>query len=470
MRVGQLGLDLLVFDDAALLQIDQQHAAGLQAPLLDDAVLRDRQRAGLGRQDHHVVVGDQVACRAQPVAIQRGADLSAVGEGHGGRAVPGLHQGGVVFIEGAPRLVHVGVLLPGLRDHDHHGVGQGIARHDQQFQAVVEGGGVGLAFVDDGVELGQVFAQHGRAHRALAGAQPVEVALDGVDLAIVGDHAVGVRERPGRECIGGEALVHQRQGRDGPGVGQVAVVQPHLIGQQQAFVDHGAHRDRGHEIFLSVRELHALDGVAGGLADDVEFALQRVGHHDVVPAADEELTDDGFAGAHGGRHFHVAVDGHVAPAEHDLAFVAHGALQFALTGQARRGLLGQEHHGHAVVVGLRQGDALGGHFLAVELIGDLDENPRAVAHQLIGADGAPVVQVFQDLQGLLDDGMALVPLDVGDETDAAGIVFLFGAVETLGGRQAGGTGGGVGHDGTREAGYGCRSERQKMEITAPSPC
>jgi hypothetical protein len=33
---GQLGLDLGVVDDAALLQVDQEHLAGLQAPLLDD--------------------------------------------------------------------------------------------------------------------------------------------------------------------------------------------------------------------------------------------------------------------------------------------------------------------------------------------------------------------------------------------------------------------------------------------------
>jgi hypothetical protein len=36
LGVGELGLDLGVVDDAALLQVDQEHLAGLQAPLLDD--------------------------------------------------------------------------------------------------------------------------------------------------------------------------------------------------------------------------------------------------------------------------------------------------------------------------------------------------------------------------------------------------------------------------------------------------
>ena len=39
-RIGllarELGLDLLVLDDAAFLEVDQQHLAGLQPPLADD--------------------------------------------------------------------------------------------------------------------------------------------------------------------------------------------------------------------------------------------------------------------------------------------------------------------------------------------------------------------------------------------------------------------------------------------------
>jgi hypothetical protein len=47
-----------------------------------------------------------------------------------------------------------------------------------------------------------------------------------------------------------------------------------------------------------------------------------------------------------------------------------------------------------------------------------------------------VVEVLQDLQALLDDRVALVALDMGDETDAAGIVFIGGIVQTLGNHEA----------------------------------
>jgi len=72
-----------------------------------------------------------------------------------------------------------------------------------------------------------------------------------------------------------------------------------------------------------------------------------------------------------------------------------------------------------------------GHLLAVQRVGNLDQDAGAVAHELVGADGAPVVQVLQDLQALAHDGVALLALDVGHETHAAGVVFLAGVVQTL---------------------------------------
>ena len=244
MALGERRLELLVGNEAAFVEVDQQHLARLQPPLGDDVLLRDRQHAHLGRHDDAVVAGDEIARRAQAVAVERGADLAAVGEGDRGRAVPRLHQRGVVFVEGAPLLVHERIAGPGLRDHHHHRVRERVAALHQEFERVVEAGGVGLALVGDRPELLDVVAEQRRRHRRLPRRHPVVVAAQRVDLAVVRDHAVGMRERPGREGVGREALMHQRERALEIRIVQVGIIGAELVGEEHALVDDGAARDR----------------------------------------------------------------------------------------------------------------------------------------------------------------------------------------------------------------------------------
>ena len=429
--VGQSGLEFIVIDHAALLQIDQEHLARLQTPFAHDLVFRHRQHARLGRHDDQVIVRDAVTRRPQSVAVQRGADLAPVCKHDGGRAVPGFEHGGVVFIEGFATLVHGGVLLPGLRDHHHHGLADRVARHGQQFQAVIKGGGVGLPRERDRVELLQIGTQHRRGHHAFTRLHPVVVALDGIDLAVVRNITVRVRQRPLGEGVGRETLVHQAESRDATQVLQIAVVSTNLIGQQQALVDDGTARHAGYVVLLAVLELERLDVGAGGLADDVELALQRVLNDDVVAASNEDLADNRLLLAHRGRHRHVMVHRHVAPAQQYLAFELDGALHLLLASQARGVLLGQKDHAHAVFTRWRQGHALRRHLFAVERIGQLDQNAGAIAHQLVSTDRAPMVQILQNLERILDDVMRLGALDMGHKADATSVMLMVRRVQTV---------------------------------------
>ena len=276
VAAGQFRFQFGVVDDAALLHVDEEHLARLQAPLLDDLVVRNVQHAHFRGHHHQVVVGDQVARGPETVAVQGGADLAAVGEGHRGRAVPGFHQGGVVFVEGAALFVHQGVAGPGLGDQHHHGVGHGIAAGHQQFQGVVEAGRVALAFRNQRPDLLQVVAEQVRGHGMAARRHPVDVAAQGVDLAVVGDHAERVGQVPGREGVGGEALVHQRQRRHHALVAQVVVIGVDLVGQQHALVDQGAGGQRGHVEVFAVLPVGFAHRVFHHLADDEQAALEVV--------------------------------------------------------------------------------------------------------------------------------------------------------------------------------------------------
>ncbi len=172
-------------------------------------------------------------------------------------------------------------------------------------------------------------------------------------------------------------------------------------------------------------------GRAGGLADDVQLALQRVRHEHVVATADEDLADDRLAsrtvGDMGMSRFHR----HIAPAQQHLAFGLDGALQLLLAGLAGGVLLGQEDHAHAVFARRRQLHALLGHLFAVELIGNLDQDACAIAHQRVGAHSATVVDVLEDLQRAQHDVVALLTLDVGHKAQTAGIVFIALGVQAV---------------------------------------
>ena len=82
------------------------------------------EHADLGRHDDQVVLGDVIARRPQAVAIEHRADVRAVGEGDRGRAVPRLHQAGVIFVKRLLLLAHRRVAGPRLGDHHHDRVRQ----------------------------------------------------------------------------------------------------------------------------------------------------------------------------------------------------------------------------------------------------------------------------------------------------------------------------------------------------------
>ncbi len=430
-RVGERLLQLLVVDDAALLQVDEEHLAGLQAPLLDDLFLGHGQASALRAHDHQVVGGDDVARGAQAVAVERGADLAAVGEGDRRRAVPGLHHCRVVLVEGAARRIHQGVVLPRLGDHHHHRVRDRVAAHHQQLERVVERGRIRLAVVDERPEFFQVLAQDRRGDRALARADPVDVAAQRVDLAVVADHAERVREVPRREGVGREALVHERERRLDARVLEIEVVLAHLVGEQQSLVADGARRHRRHVELLAVLQAQRLDRMARALADDVELALERIGDGDALAAADEHLAHHRLELDRRLREIRV-VDRHVAPAEQRLALVLDRALDLVLAGDARGGIARQEYHADAVLARGRKLHALLRHFLAKEPVRDLDEQSGAVGELRVPAHRAAVAEVLQHRQPLLDDGVRLLALDVRDEAYAAGVVLVSGVVQPLG--------------------------------------
>ena len=163
--------------------------------------------------------------------------------------------------------------------------------------------------------------------------------------------------------------------------------------------------------------------MAGTLADDVELALERIGDHDPCSPANEHLPDDWLDATDRIPQAGV-VPRNIPPAEQYLSLILDGAFDLVFTSQAGRRLLWKEDHSDAVLAHGRQGDAGPGHFLAEEGIRNLNQDSRPVASLGVGTHSTPMGEIPQNLQPLLDYGMALGALDMGYETHATGVMFI----------------------------------------------
>ena len=414
LAAGVVFLQLLVIHDLALDGIHQQHFAGAQAVFHQNVVRGAGQHAHLRGQDHPAVLGDIVAAGAQTVAVQHRAHHVAVGEEDGGGAVPGLQHGGVILVEIALFLADVLVVLPGLGDGDHHRQGQVHAVHHHELQRVVQHGGVRAGGVDDGQDLVHVVLQDGALDALLTGQHGIGVALDGVDLAVVQDEAVGVCAHPAGVGVGGEAAVHHADGGLVVGVLQVGVEQAQIVHQEHALVDDGAAGQAGH--------IGAVAGLLEHPADDVEPAVKINALAHTGRLFDEALPDGGHTVpgllAHG-----IGVYRHPAPCQKLKPLLAGNQLK-QLHGLCPQVLvLGEEEHADTVFPLVAQADVqLVGH-LGEELVADLQHDAHAVAGLALGILTGAVLQTLHDAQGIADRLMALAALDVHHSADAAGIVL-----------------------------------------------
>lgn len=238
--LGDRRLELNVLDEDLLLGVDEQHPARLEAALEYNVFRGDVVDADLGGHHKHVVLGDVEAGGPQPVPVEHGADVAAVGEGHECGPVPRLHHAGRPLVVVALLLLHGAVVLPRLGEHGHDRLGhRALAGHRQELEHAVGGAGVGEARLDDREQLLQLAAEDLALHHALARLHQVHVAAQSVYLAVVGEHSQRVRAFPGREGVGAEPRVHERQVGVELRVQQVGVVVPELVGGEEALVDDG---------------------------------------------------------------------------------------------------------------------------------------------------------------------------------------------------------------------------------------
>ena len=405
-------LALLVGDDALLLRIHQKEPAGLQPGLLDDVLRVNVQDADLGREDQAPRVRHIVAGGPESVPVQGSSHQLAVGEKNGRRAVPGFHHGGIVVIEILLFLRHEAVVLPGLRDQHHHGQRKVHPVHGQEFQGVVQHGGIRPFPRDDRADPVHVRLQHRRVHRLLTGKHAVDVAADRVDLSVVCQHPVGMRPLPGGRRVGGEAGMDHRDGRAVIVILQIRIELPELSHQEHALVDDGPGGKR-----TDVGVLRAL--------------LKLPPDHEKPPVKGQPLfqslrpADKALADVRHTVHCPLSQDlrmhRDLSPAQEGESLLLCDHLHHPHGKGSLHGVLRQIKHADAVVPGTAEADPLLLRRLSEKAVGDLQQNADAVADGAGRVLSCAVFQLFHDFQRVIQDAVFLRPVDIYDRADPAGV-------------------------------------------------
>ncbi len=411
LLVGVAALEIVVDLEAgphlAVAGVHHEQLARADAALLQHFVRGVVPGAHFGGQGDELVLGDDVAGRAQAVAVERTGGVATIGHDDAGGAIPGLHVHGVEVVEGAQIVIHVGVLLPRRRDQQAHGPEQIHAAGEEEIQHVVETGGVGARGVDEGGGLLQIRNERG-GELVAARLGPLTVASDSVDFAVVGEITEWLGQRPARAGVGGEALVEDADGRLHADVGEIQIEARQVHRHAQPFVDGDQVGEADHV------EVVVVDALFDAAAHDIEAALKIL----VDPAGrgvDKDLFNTG-QGSLGDGAEHIGIDGHLAPADQAQGLFFQLFVDDIARLLGQYGVRVQKQHADRIIAAqvpsLLFGDS------SKEAVRFLQQQTAAIAGLTVGWYAAAVLHASQCWHRETDKLVAGFTFHVGQQAEA----------------------------------------------------
>ncbi len=377
-------------NELSALRIHQQNFSGPQPLPLGNLFVLQVRNANLGANHQQAVLRQGVTQRTQAIAVKLRAYSMPIGEDQGSRTVPRLLQADLLFQKVTQLRRGLGRALPCRGNHRQHGLGRGVLAAQKNFEAVVKAGRVADPLFEQSDLIGKSqFPAQGRRF----GPHPAPIAADGVDLAIVGDKAEGLRHRPARLGVGGVALMENREQTFKIGVAQVGVKRGELKWREQSFVNHDATGER--------TEISSGGSCRLGFLPETEEKKFKIGRFCIRrfrSRSEKTLLDHGQRIV-SARTENRGIVRHRTPSQTiETAFLG---LRF--NGLARRRFLTrrQKYHPQSELRG--QSDTQLMRSLANQFIGNACEQARTIAAPAIGIHTPAMHQPYQGLERAVDD-------------------------------------------------------------------
>ena len=196
---------------------------------------------------------------------------------------------------------------------------------------------------------------------------------------------------------------------------QIAVEFPKLCDKEHPLVHDGARRhgaDIG--VLRALLELTAHDVEPAVKVDALLYALRLP--YEALPdrrhARCSSLPQD------------LRTHRHLSPSEEGQLLFADDHLHHPHGKHALHGISGEKQHTDPVFALFSQKDLLRGSSRFKESMGDLGQDPHAVAHLAGGVLAGTVIQLLHDVEGIIQHPVFSCPVYIDDRTDTAGIAFF----------------------------------------------
>ena len=237
MLAGNLVLNLIVADNAALLRINHQHTSGTQAIFFDNSCRINIYNTNLRCENDSIIICNIITRRSETITVKGSANSTAISKGHSCRSVPCLNQRIMIFEECLQIIIQMGIFAPRLRYHHHDSMRQTASAHQQKFQNIVEHAGIGTGFVNNRHNLLDIITPKTVAAHRLARTHPVDVAAQCIYFTVMHQITVGMSSLPAGKCIGTETGMDKSHCCFNRAVLHVRIKGLQLLCCQHAFID-----------------------------------------------------------------------------------------------------------------------------------------------------------------------------------------------------------------------------------------
>ncbi len=270
--------------------------------------------------------------------------------------------------------------------------------------------------------------QNRRVQVRFARANPVHVALKGINLAVMDDVAVGVRTLPARRRVSGVARVHERHSGLYGSVVEVGKEAAHLRGYQHALVHNGARAHGAHVENLARKRVLSIAALLNRAAAHIQTTLKVVASLHVFWATQECLQNGRHAGASRLAQV-VRINRHAAPEKKRHASLGTALFKHTASIGYAKLILREEEHGHTIVALGRQNLAALLCLFTEEVMRNLEQDTCTVARVLLQARTTTVFKIHQNRKRIVQNLVTLLTVQICERANAARVVFKLRTIQ-----------------------------------------